>query len=167
MEGEYLGMHGATHGSWERDAIRTIFRELQKEHPGSAKNWRDMSRRLRDRCLEDPAALDAACDYIAKNFTEAQENYVKRAEAAATTRAIRSPEAIAERRAADAKAVESIKRQIALLNLPMANGKLARNCTGEELVAIGGKWVKVGKKIGATKILGQVMNEEEVQKAFE
>ena len=53
-----------------------------------------------------------------------------------------------------------------LLNLPMANGKLARNCSGRELIAIGGQWVKVGKKIGMSKILGQVLNESQLQAFF-
>lgn len=53
-----------------------------------------------------------------------------------------------------------------LLNLPMANGKLARNCNGKELIAIGGAWTTVGKKIGANKLLGQVFDEVQLQAFF-
>jgi hypothetical protein len=62
---------------------------------------------------------------------------------------------------------ESIKRQDMLLNLPMPNGKLARNCTGEELEEIGGNWARIGKKIGKTAVLGSTYNESEVRKLWD
>lgn len=153
-----LGMAGAIRQSWSRDSIRQIFRELQEQHPKADHNR--LVKLLSERLANEHAALIAACDYIVTNFLDSQEGYERRARQKTTL----SPEEVARRRQQTNVAVASIKTQILLLNLPMANGKLARNCTGAELMAIGGGWSRIGKKIGKTKILGQVMNEEEVRK---
>lgn len=157
-----LGTHGATRQSWSRDSIRQIFREIQAEYPNAGHE--QYIRLLRERCLDDSEAMAAAMDYIVTNLLNAQEGYERRNP---TPRTPRTPQQAEERRRDADTMTESIKRQIALLNLPMANGKLARNCTGEELIEIGGRWTKVGKKIGRNATLGSVLNEAEVRELWD
>lgn len=158
-----LGTKGATRQSWSRDSIRQVFHEIQREYPKAAHDR--LVQLMCDRANDERDVLIAAMDYIVTNFTNTQEGYERHAPA------IPSPprptaEEIAARQQADLEQRASIKAQIMLLNLPMANGKLARNCTGKELVEIGGAWVNIGKKIGANKLLGQVLNESQLQAFF-
>ena len=155
----HLGTRAATRQSWNRDSIREIFHELQRQHP-KADNDR-LTKLLYERVVDDETAGMAACAYIVKTMSNAQESYERnKPEPPARPTA----EEIAARQEADVVQRASIKAQILLLNLPMPNGKLARNCTGAELIEIGGGWIKVGKKIGVRSILGQSLNEEELRK---
>lgn len=154
-----LGTRAATRQSWERDSARELFRELQKEHPKAARDR--LVKLMYDRILDDESAGLAICHYVVTTFTNAQESYERnKPEPPARPTA----EEITARQQADVAQRASIKAQIMFLNLPMANGKLARNCTGAELIEIGGAWIKVGKKIGVRAVLGQSLNEEELRK---
>lgn len=169
-----LGTRGATRQSWGRDSIRQYFNEIQRQNPKAGHD--ELVRLMCNKANEDSDCLKAAMDYVVTNFTNAQEGYARREEASTTAKASAytrayarsnpTPEQKAEREAENVRQRESIKNQIMLLNLPMANGKLARNCTGAELIKLGGSWIKLGKKIGRTKLLGQVLNEEQAKKIF-
>ena len=74
---------------------------------------------------------------------------------------------LADAIAKHAETVRSIKEQITLLNWEMPNGKRLRNCTGAECVECGGWLAKVGKKVGTTKRVGEVLNEKEVRAILE
>jgi len=165
-----LGTRGATRQSWGRDSIRQFFNEIRLQHPKAGHD--KLVRLMCDKAMEEREMLTAAMDYIVTNFTNAQDGYQRRDEAKARSssssyaRSTITPEQKEEREKENERQRESIKNQIMLLNLPMANGKLARNCTGAELIKLGGAWVKLGKKIGSGKILGQVLNEEQVQEIY-
>jgi hypothetical protein len=155
-----LGTRGATRQSWKPESIRQIVKEIQDDHPRAGRDR--LIRLLAERISEDDRARDLASEYVIDNCLNVQASYERRDAA----RARPTPQEAAKRASETAERVENIKAQIALLNLPMANGKLARYCTGAELEHVGGAWVRVGKKIGKTGILGQKMNETEVHKYF-
>lgn len=59
--------------------------------------------------------------------------------------------------------VESIKAQIVLLELPMPNGKAMRDCTGGEMAKFGNRYQRIAEKVGKTKTVGAVLNEDQVR----
>lgn len=59
--------------------------------------------------------------------------------------------------------VESIKIKIALLDLPMANGKAMRDCTGAEMAKFGNRYQRIAEKVGKAKLVGSVLSEDQVK----
>jgi hypothetical protein len=162
---ENLGRRGATRESWGRDASRVAFKEVYDANPTAGE--RELAEKMREKGFEDESIDRAVYLYTVHNMLEALKGYERRA-APARPRIERTPEQAAARQQESIERRASIRAQavVVLLNLPMANGKLARNCTGEELIEMGGNWVKLGKKIGKNKILGQVLNEKEAQAIY-
>lgn len=60
-------------------------------------------------------------------------------------------------------AVENIKAQIVMLDLTMPNGKSMRDCTGSEMATFGSRFQRIAEKVGKTKIVGAVLNEEQIK----
>lgn len=88
-------------------------------------------------------------------------------------RAEKSPSTLAasmatrlERQEAIAEGVKRTVNQLVLLMLTMPNGKAMRYCTGKEMGTFGAGYAKIAKRVG-TKVVGQVLNEEEVRKLME
>jgi hypothetical protein len=69
----------------------------------------------------------------------------------------------AEARVQQRERIESIKAQIVLLDLPMANGKPMRDCTGAEMAKFGNRYQKIAERVGKAKLVGAVLNEEHVR----
>ena len=59
---------------------------------------------------------------------------------------------------------DKVIREIVLLKLPMPNGKEMAQCTGAEMVGFGGAYVKIGKEVGAKRLVGAVLDEEDVRR---
>lgn len=49
-----------------------------------------------------------------------------------------------------------------VLDLTMPNGKKLRDCTGHECTKLGGLFATIGKRVGATKTVGDVLSEEDL-----
>jgi hypothetical protein len=69
----------------------------------------------------------------------------------------------ARAKAQQSEEVERIKGQIMLLNLTMPNGKPMRDCTGAEMAKFGNRYQRIAEKVGKAKLVGLVLNEEQVQ----
>lgn len=155
----------ATRQTWRTRSVRDILTEIIADAPKAGEAT--IYKRFVEHCREDADDLEAALDYAFKNNYEAlirsrtsAEVKAQRASAAAT-RAV----AYAEAQQRHAKAVESFKERIRLLNMEMPNGKRLRYCTGYECESFGG-WLKSLGKI-KTKTVGQVYNEEELRKLLD
>jgi Cu/Ag efflux pump CusA len=59
--------------------------------------------------------------------------------------------------------VENIKGQVMLLTLSMPNGKPMRDCTGQEMASFGAAYKRVADKVGKTKTVGEVLDEDAVR----
>ncbi len=147
---------GATRQSWARDSIRTIFREIQVEHPKAG--HKQLVKLLAERMEEDPGALRAAADYIVQICLEALEGYERRQRQHSPV----DPAQRAKREAEIAQAAEVAVQQIMLLNQEMPNGKRMRFCTGVEMGKFGKGYQLIAKRCG-TKMVGSAMNEDEVR----
>jgi hypothetical protein len=156
METQF-GMHGATYQSWHGDAIRVIFREIQREHPRA--NEKLLIKILAERLAEEPDTAKAAAEYIVKNMINVQRGYSTRARRAAT------PQQRAQREAETNAAAEAGVNKILLLNYPMPNGKRLRHCTGTYVKKLGGGWTRIGNKAG-TKEIGQVFDENSLRECM-
>lgn len=71
----------------------------------------------------------------------------------------------AERDERVASAVTQVKRVI-LLDLPMSNGKKARDCTGAELDRMGDAWKEVATHLKPTQVLDKHLSERDLQNIF-
>lgn len=69
----------------------------------------------------------------------------------------------AQAKAKQTEMVESIKAQIVLLDLTMPNGKAMKDCTGGEMSKFGNRFQRIAEKVGKTKLVGAVLNEEQVK----
>lgn len=54
-------------------------------------------------------------------------------------------------------------REAVLLDLVMPNEKRLRDCTGAECAKFGGFYAKIARKVGKTKIVGEVLNEVQIR----
>lgn len=79
------------------------------------------------------------------------------------TRTSPDPVQRAEAKAQQAERVEQFKAQIILLDLPMANGKPMRDCTGAEMAKFGNRYQRIAEKVGKAKLVGAVLNEDQVK----
>lgn len=68
-----------------------------------------------------------------------------------------------EARVAQRDAVERIKAQIVMLDLTMPNGKQMRECTGAEMAKFGNRYQKIAERVGKAKLVGAVLDEEQVR----
>ncbi len=150
---ERVGYHAATRQSWQRDSIRTAIAELRDSNPKATEDR--LIKLFAERMREDDELLNAAAEYAVINAV----NSIARA----SERPPAKPEERAARAEQQTALVENIKEQVMLLNLEMPNGKRMRWCTGAEMTKFGGAFTKIGKKIGATKIVGQEMDEKQVR----
>lgn len=71
----------------------------------------------------------------------------------------------ANAKAQQQETVERIKGQIIMLDflMPIGDGKPMRDCTGAEMARLGNRYQKIADKVGKTKTVGEVLNEEQVR----
>ena len=135
-------------------SVRNLFANLIETHPDSSET--ELVALCAEQIRYDEDYAVAAAQYIVRNSLEARENQKKR------TRQ-RSPAVVAATQQAITHAVQSVKEQIMLLNLEMPNGKRMRWCTGAEMGKFGGAYVRIAKKVGKTKTVGSVLDENQVR----
>jgi len=132
---------------------RDLVVELVKEAPTATRN--ELFAQFRER-------LDEAGD----EFRRAVEWYffVNMYDYLVTNRsARRDPVQRAEARVQQRETVERIKAQIVMLDLTMPNGKAMRACTGQEMATFGNRFQKIADRVGKTKVVGKVLNEDQVR----
>lgn len=149
-----LGHRGATRQSWREKPARNLILELIQSNPKAdhAKLVRLCDERLRD----DDEYRASAADYIVTNAVNALE-------AQKVRRQREAPIAKAKVEAETKSMVEAIKHQIIILNLEMPNGQRMRYCTGAQMEKFGGAFGRIGKKVGKTKRVGEVLSEKQVK----
>lgn len=151
-----LGSKAATRQRWDRKiAIQPIIKELRDEHPRA--NVDKLVKLLVERLREDDDALVALAEYAVRNALNSLEGYVRRERAGVM------PHQRIERAADIAAAAKEAVDRILLLNLEMPNGKRMRYCTGEEMGKFGAGYSRIAKKVGKTKCVGQVLDENGVR----
>ena len=150
-----VGYHAATRQSWQRDSIRAAIAELRDKSPDATEG--DLIKLFAERMREDDDLFNAAAEYAVINAV----NSITR------TSSVGRPPTQHEERASRAKqqlaVVENIKEQIMMLNMEMPNGKRMRWCTGSEMTKFGGAFTKIGKRVGASKMVGSVLDEKQVR----
>jgi hypothetical protein len=153
---QQLGYHAATRQSWASAAsMKELCLEIIRSHPSARKNEELLAKLFRERAENEREFLDAAVSYaVANTFNSLQRAVKNQAVARRTT----------EETQAAAKVLIATATQAILLNLEMPNGKRLRYCTGAEVGKFGAGYTKIAKKVGATNMVGSVLNEQEVRK---
>ena len=141
------------HQSWHRDSIRQLVIALVDENPNTTDEH--LIQMAIQRMREDEEWLMAAGEYAVMQTLNTMHARHRSSPVSSQQRA----QASAERQTI----VENIKQQIMLLNLEMPNGKRMRWCTGAEMEKFGGAFSRIGKKVGKSKTVGQVLSEEQVK----
>lgn len=144
-----------TQQSWQKDSVRTAVADLRTANP-RADDTR-LASLFAERMRVDDALLSAAAEYVVMLAV----NSIQRAQAAQPT--VRPEKNRAAATAQQDAVMANVREQIILLNMEMPNGKRMRWCTGAEMLKFGGAFTKIGKKVGTTKIVGQVMDEKQVR----
>lgn len=80
-----------------------------------------------------------------------------------TTNRSKHPRSVEPDQAKHPERVASVKAQIVLLDLDMPNGKPMRACTGAEMARFGNRYQRIAEKVGKTKTVGDVLNEDQVK----
>jgi SepF-like predicted cell division protein (DUF552 family) len=143
-----------THQSWQKDSVRTIIAELRENHPKA--DEQRLIKLFAEKMKDDDILLNAAAEYLVMLAI----NSLERAKA---SQRFAEP---AYRNTREEKIKEIIavgKETILFLNMEMPNGKRMRWCTGAEMQKFGGAFTKIGKRVGSTKTVGQVLDEKQVR----
>jgi hypothetical protein len=155
-----LGTRGATRESWERDAYRIAFREVQEAHPraGEAK----LVQLMVERCEDDRDLLIAANRYGVRNCLNAQGEYMRRA---ASPREQPTQEELQQEQEEIKQQAKKDAATVLYLNWLMPNNKRLRFCEGNYVAKVCAPMAKAGKKAG-NKLMGQVYSEEELRRGI-
>jgi len=155
-----IGGLAATKQTWRKNTVREIVAEIVSANPKATEG--QLRREFRNAVRNDEDYFLAVADYSFDAAFRALSVQRERQRPSAEDRAIRAAAAAANA-AAHAKTVKGIQEQLLLLNLEMPNGKRMRFCTGEEMTKFGTAYQRIAKKVGKTKMVGQVLGEKEVR----
>lgn len=157
-----IGELGATRQSWRTRSVRDLLAEIVKEYPRASDD--KLLREYLDRCRNSEDDFEAAVTYAFDNNIRAlrKQDISARERAERANRKVEVAKQAARVAERHADAVKAIKHQVMLLNLPMPNGKLMRNCTGEEIGGFGKSYAKIAQKVGPRKRVGEVLTEDQL-----
>jgi hypothetical protein len=150
----------ATRQTWRGKTVRELLAEVIADNRNADENIlrREFRARLRDDEEFFLAVADYAFDAAFRALTEQKQRHAPTAEQRAATAA-----ASAGRAAEHARVVKGLTEQILMLNLEMPNGKRMRYCTGSEMSTFGRAYEKIGRRVGKTKRVGEVLDEKQVR----
>lgn len=145
------GVRGQTRASW-RDGLRGLFMLLYRQHADAN----------RAELLEFYLAEAKGPEFSASPQNEAYiDDALKRAFDNDFTAAHR-PDRPQRRQPRDVSTLVASIREGVPLDLPLPNGKLLRDCTGEECEQAGGWYVQVGACVGRTGIVGVLLSDADL-----
>ena len=154
----HTGVTGAKRQSWQQGNPRELLRRLMEDH----KNW-DRTRLLR----EFREQLDKSPNSYLETIVEYwfANNYNSLIDPREPDR-IRDKVAVTKIRTKIEEHVET-KAQLILLDLMMPNGKLLRDCTGQECRSLArsvGAWLaRIAKRVKLRETVGTTLTENEVR----
>jgi hypothetical protein len=149
-----VAKQASTHQSWQKDSVRAAVAELKNSHPSL--DEAGLIQLFAERMKADDTLLSAAAEYVVILAVNSLQR-------AASVRSDGTADVQATRAVEREVVVANIKEQIMLLNLEMPNGKRMRWCTGAEMEKFGGAYVRIGKKVGKTKMVGSELSEQQVR----
>jgi hypothetical protein len=148
-----FGITGHKRQTWISDAEKIAFLKIKQENPDASAEKR--ARLLAELCMEDETILYAVVLRVTvlEDYNSTLHN--------------RSPQARAQARTEQQKMQDEAKKRIVaviLMDLVMPNGKRLMSCTGAECIKFGGWLTKVGEQVGPRRLVGDVLDEMELQK---
>ena len=163
-----VGILGATRQTWRHGkTIRDILVEVIEAYPHAGEGA--LFREFLDRCRNEEECLVAAVRYAFDNSYRtllSQKEREAKSKPPNVEQRVKTARANLARAEEYAETVKSIKHQVMLLNLPMPNGKLMRNCTGEEMGGFGKTYIKIARKVGFKKV-GEVLTEDQLHELLD
>ena len=158
MSLQELGTTGAKRQSWRTGGPREMLQKMMLMYPKDTED--DLLKRFTDEVIEDTQRLAVIIEYWFTN------NYRSLSRDVSPAARAKVKEAIAvETAAVKVAVIKRIKSEakIMLLKMMTPSGKPLGKCTGAECVKFGGWYVRVGKKVGATKIVDSVLTEKSIR----
>lgn len=156
------GHRGAKVQSWAQANPRDVLKRLVDEHPTWGKDR--LLKALHEKVINNERLIETIIEYW---FTNNYHSLIP------VERPRASP---VEKQTAVSVARGKIQRRIAqeaqvlLLELMMPNGKNLRDCTGQECESLatkmGGWLLRVSKRIGPNKTVGEVLNEDQLRELY-
>lgn len=155
------GELGATRQTWRAKSVRDLLAEIVTSNPQATD--RALLEKFVNSLRDDDDYFLAAAEYAFDNALRA----LRREQSQPT--AIQKAK-LAEQKAKDAvaraKLVARIKSKVLLLSMVMPNGKKLRDCSGEECAHFGGWYRRIASEIGPTKLVGEVLSEQQVRALY-
>lgn len=156
MTYQEIGIYGASRQSWKEDPARALLLEIYQANKG--KSDKELAALFLEEALENTRVTTSALEYFATNGLNRLRAEFPDSESAIKRARMRQE---STKRVHEIK--QNIKERMVMLGLTMPNGKVMRYCTGTEMIGFGGWYAKIGKKVGR-KMVGQVLNEDEIWK---
>ena len=155
----FHGVTGAKRQSWRTLSPRDVLEKLISQHPKDTES--DLLKRFTDLVVEDQDRLVIIIEYwFANNYRSlTKQSPAWRREKIGV---LAKTKEVVEVKKAIVSAIKE-KADIMLLKLITPNGKPLGKCTGAECIKFGGWFVKVGTKVGATKIVDSVLTEKSIR----
>lgn len=146
-----MGAAALARGATTKNPFETVY-SLVDDNPGADKQ--SLFAQFNDHAGDDPE-LQRAVNYWffcnAHSYATTSRN--RRADVEKRREAKVHQEVLAEK----------FVTQIVVLDLTMPNGKAMRDCTGAEMAKFGNRFQKLAERVGKTKTVGSVLNEDQVK----
>jgi hypothetical protein len=156
------GTYGAKRQTWRKPNPREILRRLLEQHPQDSQS--KSLERFTQKVLDDIEILEVIVEYWhSNNFRSLVVNPSLRVDRSESIK--KSKEETLKTKEAIAEAIVETAR-VLLLELPMANGKLLRFCSGKECAKFGGWFSKIAERVGPRAIVGDVLSEADIRKLY-
>ena len=162
LESNIPGVLGATRQTWRAKSVRDLLVEIIKDNRKASD--RELLDKFIERLREEEVYFLAAAEYAFDNALRAlrREQPIPERTAELVERAAQR----VENAAVHVKRVAQIKAKVALLSIKMPSGKTLAQSTGAECVRAGGWFAAIGKRIKASEIVGNVLDEQTLQRMF-
>lgn len=134
---------GAARQSWNKNNPRSILDQLMIDHPKIKKD--DLYQLMWDKIKSNKAIYESMFEYWFANNTRTQVTFQDRQE--------------------NKKQINYLVEKM-LLKLPLPNGKLLGDATGEECAKAGGFYFRVSTKVPAQEKVGKVLDEKQLAKIY-
>jgi len=161
-----VGILAATRQSWKKRSVRDVLVDVMTENPDISEP--KLLKKFVEHLEENPHDLAAVAEYAFINTYRRLKDEPTADERCEMAKAkVEKAKKIADAACEHAEKVQAIKAQIMLLSLEMPNGKKLSDCTGKECDRFGGWFKTLAKKIGATKRVGDVFDENKLRAVYE
>jgi len=159
------GVYGAKVQSWRHANPRDILKRIIDEHPNEDKAF--IFREFKEQIRDDEDVISAIIEYwFSNNYHSLMGDRPERRAQRQEERAERARER-EKKTEAMAEIIKERAKKLVILDMVMPNGKLLRDCTGEDCIKAGGWFHKIAARLkNPTDVVGRVFSEKRLRQIW-